>query len=61
MPVRPAVMPALDALSPQPVPLEAPSPQPMPPPDSGPSRDELLQEVQRLREQVNEIAPPAYE
>ncbi|KAJ7222011.1 hypothetical protein C8J57DRAFT_1392326, partial [Mycena rebaudengoi] len=60
MPVRPAAVPALDAPSPQPVPLEAPSPQPMPPPDSGPSRDELLQEVQRLREQVNEISPPAY-
>jgi hypothetical protein len=32
-----------------------------PQPESGPSRDELLEEVQRLREYISVIAPPAYD
>ncbi|KAJ7919464.1 hypothetical protein B0H13DRAFT_1988956 [Mycena leptocephala] len=33
---------------------------PQPAPDDGPSRDELLEEVQRLREHIDVISPPEY-
>ncbi|KAF8172345.1 hypothetical protein K438DRAFT_1772711 [Mycena galopus ATCC 62051] len=58
--LKPAPSPSADAKQRIVLRRDPPAPTPASQPESGPSREELEDEVRRLREQVSSLSPPSY-